>query len=75
MDKIYWALDYRDPSYSEKVCNNQLYETAEEAEAARLTLPYSEYYKVQQYTISDIEEAWGCAIEIEDGLYVNALEQ
>ena len=71
----YWALDYVDELECELVVDNQLYATEEEAAAAKLQKPDPEHYEVNWYTISDIEEAWGYAVVIEDGLYVNALEQ
>ena len=71
----FWALDYVDEHECELVVDGQLYETEEEACAAREALPHPECYDVTWYTKADLErDVFMCDVEITPELKVEVPE-
>ena len=66
----YWVIDYINKDECELVCDDQLYATEEEAQAALERLPQPDLHEVNWYSLPDLYEIYDGNFTIDDQLRI-----
>lgn len=70
----YYALDYVDEHECELVCDNKVYYTRAEAEAARVALPHPDLYEINWYTLADLADIYETEVYVDENMNVHYVE-